>query len=276
MANFWITFAVISYKISYQKLNISRMRRYLLFVMVAFVMSSCVSLKKIRYIQDVHDKENVEFLNETASDYKVKTGDNLYIDIKSLDTRNVNPFQNTPTGSYQMNSDAGIYLHSYMVNDSGYIDFPIVGKVHVNGLTIDDVKEELQKVINEYFQMTTVTVKLVSFKVSLLGEVARPGTYQIYQNNINIFQAISLSGDLNEFANRSRVTIIRKTKTGNRVYNVNLLTSEILESPLYYLQPEDIVYVEPLRGKNFTFAAFPYALIFSTISTTLLILNFFK
>ncbi|HAH58360.1 MAG: polysaccharide biosynthesis/export family protein [Lentimicrobium sp.] len=252
------------------------MKRYIMLLMAALALSSCVSLKKIRYIQDASDKQNIEFLNEAISDYKVQPGDNLYIDIKSLDTKNMNPFQNAPSGSYQMNSDAGIYLNSYNVSDSGYIDFPVVGKILVQGYTVTDVKERLQKVIDEYFQMTTVTVKLVSFKISLLGEVARPGAYQVYQSSINIFQALSIAGDLNEFADRSNVKIIRKTKNGSTIHNINLLSTQVLESPYYYLQPEDIIYIEPLRGKNFTFTAFPYAIIFSTISTTLLILNFLK
>lgn len=252
------------------------MKRYILFLLAALAFSSCVSLKKIRYIQDANEKQNAEYINEARSDYKVQSGDNLYIDIKSLDTKNMNPFQAAPSTSYQMNSDAGIYLNSYSVSDSGYIDFPVVGKVMVKGYTVSDVKERLQAVVDEYFQMTTVTVKLVSFKISFLGEVAHPGTFQIYQSSINIFQAISIAGDLNEFADRSDVKIIRKTKNGSSIHHINLLSSQVLESPYYYLQPEDIVYIEPMHGKNFTFTAFPYAIIFSTISTTLLILNFLK
>lgn len=252
------------------------MKRYIILFFAALALSSCVSLKKIKYIQDANEKQNATYLNEAISDYKIQPGDNLYIDVKSLDTKNMNPFQNAPTTGYQMNSDAGIYLNSYSVSDSGYIDFPVVGKVMVKGYNVSDVKDRLQKVVDEYFQMTTVTVKLVSFKISLLGEVARPGTYQVYQSSINVFQAVSIAGDLNEFADRSDVKIIRKTKNGSTVHHIDLLSTQVLESPYYYLQPEDIIYIEPMRGKNFTFTAFPYAIIFSTISTTLLILNFLK
>jgi polysaccharide export outer membrane protein len=104
----------------------------------------------------------------------------------------------------------------------------------------------------------------------------RPGTYMVYQNQLNVFQAISMGGDLTNYANRKEVSIIRKTEKGTSVYKINLLSSQLLNSPVYYLQPGDIVYIEPLSGKNFTFTAFPYAIIFSTISTTLLILNFIK
>ncbi|MFH1120555.1 MAG: polysaccharide biosynthesis/export family protein [Bacteroidota bacterium] len=243
------------------------------------LISSCVSLNKVKYIQDVADYQKdskIEFKNESSPDYIIQPGDNLYVDVSSLDSKNLNPFDANQRVNYQSNNEMSVYLNSYMVSDSGFIVFPVVGKILVAGLSVNSVKAKIQASINDFFQLTTVTVKLVNFKISLLGEVAKPGTYLVYQENINILQAISMAGDLLPYANRSKITIIRKAGRGASVHTVNLLKAGIFESPSYYLQPDDIVYVEPLNSKNYAFTAFPYAIIFSTITTTLLLLSYFK
>lgn len=251
----------------------------LLFVAIILAMSSCVSMKKVKYLQDVSEyqmSDTTVFGNATNAEYKVQPGDNLYVDVKSMDSKNLNPFEANQRVAYQSNNEMSIYLNSYMVSDSGFINFPIVGKIKVEGLTVNEIKTRLQNTVNEFFQLTTVTVKLVNFKISLLGEVLRPGTYIVYQENINILQAISMAGDLTPYAKRSNVMIIRKSGGGSTVTRVNLLTSDILNSPDFYLQPDDIVYVEPLNSKNYAFTSFPYSVVLSTITTTLLILTFFK
>jgi len=258
---------------------ILKIKKAIVFVLAALLVSSCVSLKRVRYIQDVADYQKegkVEFINESSPDYKVQPGDNLYVDVSSLDSKNMNPFESNQRGSYQATTEMSIYLNSYMVSDSGYINFPVVGKIMVAGITVSEVKSKFQSLINDYYQMTIVTVKLVNFKISLLGEVTKPGTYLIYQESINILQAISMAGDLLPYAKRNKITIIRKTSTGSSVYTVDLLKANILESPAYFLQPDDIIYIEPMTSKNYAFTSFPYAIIFSTITTTLLLMSYFK
>ncbi|NTW23859.1 MAG: hypothetical protein HGA37_04090 [Lentimicrobium sp.] len=251
----------------------------LILIVTLLTATSCVSLKKVKYLQNEAEQQSltaVEFSNETDPNYRVQKGDNLYIDVNSLDPKNINPFESDQNMSYQTNSEMSVYLNSYMVSDSGFISFPVIGRVSVAGLTINEIKNKLQETINDFFQLTDVTVKLVNYKISLLGEVTRPGTYLVYQENINIFQAVSMAGDLMPYANRERIMIVRKSEKGSTVYRVNLLSTGVLESPAYYLQPGDIIYVEPLNSKNYAFTAFPYTLLFATITTTLLILSYFK
>lgn len=254
------------------------MKKLLLFIFTLLILGSCVPLKKVRYIQDAAygQSGDTAIYRSQAPDYKIQQGDHLYIDVKNIDVKSMNPFESNSNVGGQISSEASVYLNSYQVSDSGSIDFPLVGKVFVQGKTIFEIQNELQDIVNEFFQLTTVSVKLINFRVSLLGEVARPGTFLVYQDNLNVFQALSLGGDLTSYANRKEVKVIRTTIEGTKVHSVNLLSTELLDSPAYYLQPGDIVYVEPMSGKNFAFTAFPYAIIFSTISTTLLILNFIK
>lgn len=254
------------------------MKRTLIFLLALVFLGSCVSLKKVRYIQDVAHEQvsDTAIYRNQSPDYRIQQGDHLHIDVKNIDTKNMNPFQQNTNAGNQVSSEASVYLNSYQVSEEGSVDFPLVGKLFVKGKTIFEIQNELQSIISEFFQLTTVSVKLINFRVSLLGEVAKPGTFLVYQDNLNIFQAISLGGDLTNYANRKEVKVIRKIREGTTVHKVNLLSTEILESQAYYLQPGDIVYVEPLPGRNFAFTEFPYALLFSTISTTLLIINFFK
>jgi len=143
-------------------------------------------------------------------------------------------------------------------------------------MNVEEVKLRIQQVLDEYLKETVLIVKLVNFNLTIVGEVKRPGQYKVYQSEINVFEAVSMAGDLTEFADRQEVIIVRQTKSGSETIAINLEKASILGSDYYYLKPNDIIYVKPLKIKQFGFATFPYALIFSTISTTLLLINFFK
>jgi len=256
-----------------------RFSRSILFItLTALIFSSCVPQKKIKYLQ-LKDEAEVksEYVNEKKIEYKIQPGDNLYIKIVSIDEKTSNLF-NTADNRYAntMTSDAGVYLNSYTVNEHGYVDFPLIGKVLVLNLTVEEVKNKLQEALNEYLNETVVIVKMVNFYVTMIGEFNRPGEYRIYQDELNIFEAISIAGDLTDFANRNEVKLIRQTKEGSKIIELDLTQRDILSSEYFFLMPNDILYVEPLKGKQYTFAQFPYAIVFSAISTTLLLINYFK
>jgi len=237
-------------------------------------------MKKIEYMQQEAEKGDSlrsDFTNLDLNIYKIQSKDNLYITVNSALSQNENFFS---SGSVSQSSnyynDAGIYLNSYAVSDSGYIDFPFVGKIYVKGLTIEQAKDLIHGVVNDYLKEATVIVKLAIYKVTVLGEVNRPGTVNVYRNRVNIFELLSGAGDLTTFAKRDKVMLIRETETGSSIHKLNLNDISILESEYYYILPDDVVYVPPVKGKNFAFDSFPYMLIFSAITTTLLLINFFQ
>ena len=252
---------------------------YLIVVIIAtLTLSSCISQKKTVYLQNksMFSAGANTYENDLAT-YKLQPGDFLYINVTSLDPKNMTSFEGNQRNDYQIQSEMGVYLKSYQVSDSGFIRFPVIGKVEVVGLSVSQVRDKLQSIMDEFYQLATITVKLVNFQVSIMGEVNRPGTYVVYNDRLNIFQAISLGGDLTNFGNRKEVNIIRKTKTGGtEILEVNLLSDSILELPGFYLQPDDIIYVKPMRSKTFAFTSFPYSFVLSTITTTLVVINFFK
>jgi len=249
----------------------------LIIFLAAILLSSCVPMKRIRYLQDPKDKKEVtkaDFQKPEYIEYLVHKGDNLYIRVNSLDEKS-NYFDKAGDISNYY-SEAGIYLNSYTVNDSGYVEFPLIGKVMVNNQTIEQIQRQLQAKVNEYIKNTVVIVKLANFRVSMIGEFTNPGKYVIYQDKINIFEAISMAGDMTDFAKRNKVLLVRQSEKGVKTYRINLNDYSILESDYYYLMPNDLVYVEPLKGKQFAFSEFPYILILTTVTTTLLLLNYFN
>jgi polysaccharide biosynthesis/export protein len=248
----------------------------IIFFLGAILFTSCIPVKRIKYLQDPKEANAVrnDFKKPDSVEYLVHTGDNLYIKINTLDEKS-NYFQRQINyESYY--TESGIYLNSFTVNDSGYIEFPLIGKVMVSNFSIEQIRKKLQVKVNEYVKNTIVIVKLANFRVSMLGEFQHPGKYVVYQDKINIFEAIAMAGDMTDFAKRNHVLLVRQSDKGVKTYRLNLNDYSLLESDFYYLMPNDLVYVEPLKGKAFAFSQFPYVLILTTITTGLLLINYFQ
>lgn len=253
-------------------------RTLLWIALAAFLFTSCIPQKKMLYLQVKNELDTLSsFNNERKIDYRVQPGDNLYIRVVTLDEKTtllLNPL--TSGSGNNISNDASVYLNSYNVNENGNLDFPMIGEINVQNMTIEEVTVLLQDRLKVYLKEFVVIVKLVNYNLTLLGEVNRPGQYKVYQDNINLFEAVSMSGDLTDFANRNKVAIIRQNKTGSEVVYVDMTKRDILFSEYYYLKPNDIVYVQPVKGKQFTFANFPYGIVFGAISSTVLILSYIK
>ncbi len=207
-----------------------------------------------------------EFKNDREVIYKVQNGDNLYIKIVSMD-ETTNQLLN-PMGSGGGGGSGGgaNYLNSYTVTEEGYLEFPLVGKIYVKNHTVEEITNLLTEHLGDYIKEFVVIIKLVNFNITILGEVSSPGLYQIYQTDINLFEAIAMAGDMTDFSIRDDVTVIRKTKDGSKVRQVDMSRRSFLSSEYYYLQPDDIVYVKPIKMKQFAFTTFPYGMLFGTIS----------
>lgn len=253
-------------------------------VVAASLMTSCVSQKKVLMLQNermLDSISSVEYVNKRSFSYKVQPGDNLYIRVSSMD-KNFSSFfnqTNTNTSSYGSGSNssgnASIYLNGFTVSDEGQIDFPYAGKIYVKDLTIEEIQKKIQTIIGEYQKETIVYVKLGVFNLTILGEVSKPGQYQVYQSDINIFQALSLAGNPTDFADRANVKIVHQTTEGSQVVRVNINDADILSNENYYLKPNDIIYVEPMSIKRWGFTSVPYSLIISMISLGVTLFTFF-
>ncbi|MBU8891963.1 MAG: polysaccharide biosynthesis/export family protein [Bacteroidales bacterium] len=244
------------------------------FVIVAFLFSSCVSQKKVQLLQEKSVEDiSSGFLNNRNTVYNLQPGDQLYINVHSVDQKTSRLFQtdfpNPMTATYQN-------LNSYRIEEDGYINFSFIDKVYVKGMTVKEVNDLLQKTVNEYFKEATVVVKLVNYRVSVLGEVVSAGTFIIKNKQINILQAIAQAGGTNNFGNLKKVKLVRQTLTGSEMHYLDLTDNGVLQSDQFYLMPNDVVYIEPLKSKSFAFDNFPYSIFLSTISTAAIVVALFK
>lgn len=255
-------------------------RRFIPILFLCLLLSSCISMKRMKYLQPSDEKEQqgAQVFSTPNEKYLVQPGDNLYIRVSTLDEKTNNLFNIASGGSSygQAYSDLSVYLSSYTVSDSGYITFPMAGKIQVVGNNEEQIIMLVQQSVDKFLRDTKVIVKLINNKISVLGEVKRPGQFIVYQSGINIFEVLAMAGDMNSYANRNQVQLIRKTGKGNELHYLDLTSKDIINSPYYMLKPNDILYVAPLNSRNFAFDQFPYAIIFGIISSTLLLLTYFK
>lgn len=240
-----------------------------LFLLLATIsVVSCIPQKKLRYLQESASSYVDTVGNENLiSDYRIQSKDELYIKVNSLNPKTYQFFNGGDQRNNYNTSDLSLYLNSYTVNDSGFVELPVVGAVKIVGLTVNEASVKLEKSLQRFLTEVSVTVKLSGFKVTLLGEVKRPGRYTAYVSQMNILEALALGGDMTSYGNRTKVYLIREEGGKEKIYYLNLLDKNILESPNFNLLPNDIIYVESLNAKTWGFETFPYSLILSSLTT---------
>jgi polysaccharide export outer membrane protein len=145
---------------------------------------------------------------------------------------------------------------------------PILGKVNVAGYTVPEAHNIIQKVTDKYITNAIVELRLVSFKISVLGEVKRPGQLNVFNDKANIFEVISMAGDLTYYGNRHSILLMRSLPEGTKTYWLDLTDKNILTSDLFYLQPNDIIYVKPYRSTGFRLSLSDYSMLISTLTVT--------
>lgn len=233
------------------------MKKLIAFAIVAFaivtMLGSCGSYKQVAYFQ------NIDSLNLSASrmlyDATIKPKDQLSIIVKTTDEKVSEPFNIFNSKMSNMGGQ-NQNLQSYLVDNNGDIEFPVVGKIHVLGLTSRQCEELIRAKISPYLAATEhplVTVRLGSFRVVVLGEVGSPGAISVPYEKMSVVEAIAQSGDLGLQGKRKNILLIREDATGMKsAHRMDLTDANIINSPYYYLQQNDIVYVQPnsVKAKN--------------------------
>jgi polysaccharide export outer membrane protein len=253
-----------------------KVNHLLITILVSVSLTSCVTHKKLTYLQYEGTTDNV-IKSVTPSAYKIMPYDNLFIKVVTPDPQWSAMFNTMPVTAYSLSvTEQSADLVSYPVDGDGFIQLPYAGKILVAGKTLDIVTVEVEKVLKGYIADAAVTVKMINNYVSLLGEVKNPGRYPIYKDRMNIFQALAMAGDLSEYSNRQKVQIIRQTPGGTIVEEFSLNDRSILASKFFYIMPNDIIYSQPMKGKFFQMNTFPYSVLLSTITTFVLLWNVLK
>ena len=224
-------------------------------VLLVALMTSCSAPKNVAYLQ------NSDYVDLSQSQYlydaRIMPKDILTITVNTVNPEAAAPFnllvQRTLSSSSTTVGGSGASLQTYLVDNEGGIDFPVLGHLTVGGLTKDECEKLIHDKIKPYLNAAenpVVTVRMSSYSISVLGEVNRPGSYQVSREKINILEALAQAGDLTIYGVRENVKLIREDAKGQKqIHILNLNDAELLKSPYYYLQQNDIVYVEPNKVK---------------------------
>lgn len=245
--------------------------RFIYFLVFISTISSCVSNKKLVYFQGNINKDTIQSEKPV---YLLDQGDVISIKVYTTDPIISSFFNVEPVGQNVVASPGTLYLTGYSISDSGFVKIPIIGNVYVRGLNIEEAQKKLQEALSAHVMDATVIVKFLSFKFSVLGEVKAPGFYYVYNNQLTLLEAIGMAGDLTQFGNRKKVKLIRRTKEGSVVYNIDLTDPQLIGTDKFYILPNDAIYVQPLKALTLRNNVSQAAVIFAGVSTLILILNF--
>lgn len=245
------------------------------FVVLSVFLLSCTSQRKTIYLQHLSAADSLIQNSFGQETYKVQPGDVLFIRVSSMN-KDINEIFNSDDFVSGSNiNEISLYYKGYLVNDDGTIEMPVLGKVDVVNKTLNEIQAMVVDKTKEYFKEVYITVKYGGFKVTVLGEVNKPGVFYYYNNKVNLLEAIGQAGDLTAYGNRQNILLLRNSsKGGISTQRVNLLDKDLLKSPLLYLQPNDVIYVEPVKSKNWKLNSSNVSIILSSISTLILVITF--
>lgn len=223
--------------------------RFLICFVLVLLTVSCASRKDIVYFQDIEDIDKLA--SRVIYDPVLQPDDLLTITVSALNMETVMPF-NLPVVAYMdtgQRASGTPQLQTYLLDSHGNVEFPVIGTIQLGGLTRSEAVSLLRKEISQYVKNPVVNIRIMNYRVTVLGEVVRPGAYTIPNERITIMEALGLAGDLTVYGKRDNILIIRD-KNGEKTYTrVDITKKDILESPYYYLQQNDVIYVEPNKAQ---------------------------
>ncbi|MDR0713321.1 MAG: polysaccharide biosynthesis/export family protein [Bacteroidales bacterium] len=228
-------------------------KKFLYYSIVLIGLSSCVSTKRITYFQSVSPLEDETVIKEATYTPRIKEGDILDIRVSSLDKASNEMFNPVPQIIHYSAQSAGTIapqpVTGYTVDTAGKIAVPLIGEMPVAGMTSKELATLLTEQLQRYLKSPTVTVRIANYTISVLGEVNRPATYYVPNEQITLPEAIALAGDLTMYGKRKNILIIRETNGSRQFARVDITKRDIFSSPYYYLRSGDVVYVEATAGR---------------------------
>lgn len=231
---------------------------YCVFVCGVVLLSSCVSQRKLSYLRDV-DASSADTINKTYTPLKenyITSGDLLSIFVNAMDISAVQAFnmpvanvQNLGSRQVTANTGGGGSLQGYWVDPEGNIDFPVLGKLHVEGMTTTMLKDTLTQLISRSVKEPIVNINFMNFFVTVLGEVKNPGRHAVNSQGMTIFEALGLAGDMTIYGKRNNVLVSREVDGKMEFARLNLNDESIFASPYYHIRQNDVIYVEPNNAR---------------------------
>ncbi|MBR6539198.1 MAG: polysaccharide biosynthesis/export family protein [Bacteroides sp.] len=231
-----------------------KIKSFFLLGVFTLIITSCTSYLQVPYLQDSSEANALQEVLPLY-DAKIMPKDLLTITINTTDPEAAAPFNLTVQSSINAGRTTSLTqqpaLQQYLVNNDGNIDFPVLGSLHVGELTKTEAEDLIREKLKPYLRETPiVTVRMANYKISVLGEVAKPGTFTVSNEKVNVLEALAMAGDMTIWGMRNNVKLVREDATGKReIIYLDLNSADIVTSPYYYLQQNDILYVTPNKTK---------------------------
>ena len=224
-------------------------------IAISVMLTSCVPFKDTLYLEKNKDKvADIEINADAYKPYRLQVDDILSVEIKSNNPKDVAIFSKTGNSSGGIVSQDQLYFDGYQIDNSGNIRIPVLGLVNVKDQTVDDVRKILEKkLLEEYFTPASnlfVIVKLAGIKYTMNGEIGSTGTNTVFQDKLNILEAIANSGNIKDTGNKKEVVVMRKIPTGYQSETLDLTDANVINSQYFYIKPNDYIYVKPLKQKS--------------------------
>lgn len=224
-------------------------------LLLCVLSTSCIPHKDIVYLQEKEiPSDSTQVMVEQQKPYRVQINDILNIRVKALDQETVTIFN--PAGEENLNAESAerAYFDGFTIDVHGNIRVPTLGKINVLGYTCEEIEKRIEKkLLDEQFKETAnifVTVKLAGLRFTVNGEIGSPGSYTLFQERVNVFEAIANAGEIPLTGDKKEVQIIRQYPQGQKIHTVDLTNINVMKSAYYYIQPNDIIYVKPLKQKT--------------------------
>lgn len=219
------------------------------------LLSSCVPQKDLIYLNDKNNKDTLNIISPILNKpYRVQSNDILIINIKTVNKELTSLFNANEQQGMMLQNDAGVYFQGYQVDDHGKIRIPVLGEVVVIGKTLEEIRNYIEKkLLEDYLKLEIslfVTVKLSGLRFTVSGEVLNPGNRVVFFDRVTVFDALANAGDILITGNRRNVRVFRQTPNGINSGTLDLTSKECMNSPYFYIHPNDFIYVEPLKQKS--------------------------
>ena len=258
--------------------------RWILAIPLILSLNSCISNKDYIYLQnksgESHQTDSFALKNV---EYKLKPGDILYIKLVTEDEKMNELFNPLTSGGMAMqliqqpgSTGTPFYFMGYSIDQEGNLELPYLGKLNLAEKNVEEAKFIMETEVKKYFKTFFLQIKLAEFRFSILGAINRPGQFFFMVNKLNILEALAMAGDVNEIAKRSKLTLIREENGQTKLVSIDLTDNSLLKSPYFYIHPNDILYVQPVKSRslgNLSNFQGTLSAVLPIFSTFLLVLN---
>lgn len=259
------------------------MKKIIPFIVLILLVTACSTQKELSYLNNLYELGGENYFPMDVPDYKVQPRDILYVSVKAQTpegalTEMLN--DRTSANANYITNEGSAYMMGYSIDPQGNVTLPWLGEISVAGMTVYQIRDLFQQKIDSLFRHAYVEVRLMSYKFTVIGEVRMPGSYVNYNDQLTVLEAIGRAGGIAETGTKEKILVIRPKGDQTITYSIDLQDKSLLSSPAYFITPNDVVIVQPNPKKvfnvNLPTISFIIATITSTVSTTLLLINYFK